>query len=99
MNPAPPTIIQHAKDEFLIATTPSGHAIAVDVKGGRKSAPGPLGLFIPGLGCCDAADVIAILRKKREQVTASRVQMRTERREERPRSFRRMELKHVIRGH
>jgi hypothetical protein len=32
MNPAPPTIIQYAGDEFFIATTASGHAIAVDVK-------------------------------------------------------------------
>ncbi|MDT7814378.1 MAG: putative redox protein [Acidobacteriaceae bacterium] len=99
MNPAPPTIVQHAGDEFLIATTPSGHAIAVDVKGGRKSAPGPLELFVAGLGSCTASDVIAILRKKREQVTAYHVEIRTERREEHPRSFRRIELKHVIRGH
>ncbi len=99
MNPAPPTIIQQAGDEFLIATTPSGHAIAVDVKAGRKSAPGPLELFIAGLGSCTASDVISILGKKREQVTAYHVEIRTERREEDPRSFRRIELKHVIRGH
>jgi putative redox protein len=99
MNPAPPTIVQQAGDEFLIATTPSGHAIAIDVKGGRKSAPGPLELFVVGLGSCTASDVIAILRKKREQVTAYHVEIRTERREEHPRSFRRIELKHVIRGH
>ena len=56
MNPAPPaTIIQYAGDEFFIATTPSGHAIAVDVKGGRRAAPGPLELFITGLGSCTAA--------------------------------------------
>jgi putative redox protein len=99
MNPAPPTVIQHAGDDFLIVTTPSGHAIAVDVKGGRKSAPGPLELFVAGLGSCTASDVISILRKKREQVTAYHVEIRTERREEHPRSFRRIELKHVIRGH
>jgi putative redox protein len=98
MNPAPPTIIQYAGDEFFIATTPSGHAIAVDVKGGRRSAPGPLELFITGLGSCTAADVISILQKKREQVTAYHVEIRTERREEHPRAFTRFDLKHVIRG-
>jgi len=98
MNPAPPTIIQHAGDEFLIATTPSGHAIAVDVKGGRRTAPGPLELFIAGLGSCTAADVISILQKKREQVTAYHVEIRTERREEHPRAFLRFDLKHVILG-
>lgn len=99
MNPAPPTIIQYAGDEFFIATTASGHALAVDVKGGRRAAPGPLELFITGLGSCTAADVIAILQKKREQVTGYRIEIRTERREEHPRAFLRFELKHVIRGH
>jgi putative redox protein len=98
MNPAPPTIIQYAGDEFFIATTPSGHAIAVDVKGGRRTAPGPLELFIAGLGSCTAADVISILQKKREQVTAYHVEIRTERREEHPRAFLRIDLKHVIQG-
>ena len=98
MNPASTTIIQYAGDEFFIATTPSGHAIAVDVKGGRRSAPGPLELFITGLGSCTAADVISILQKKREQVTAYHVEIRTARREEHPRAFERFELKHVIRG-
>ncbi|MDP8988904.1 MAG: OsmC family protein [Acidobacteriota bacterium] len=100
MNPAPPpTIVQYAGDEYFIATTPSGHAIAIDVKSGRKSAPGPLELFVAGLGSCTAADVISILQKKREQVTAYHLEIRSERVEEHPRAFRRFELKHVIRGH
>lgn len=98
MNPAPPTIIQYAGDEFFIATTPSGHAIALDVKGSRRAAPGPLDLFVTGLGGCTAADVISILQKKCEQVTAYHVEIRTERREEHPRAFQRFNLKHVIRG-
>jgi len=98
MNPAPPTVIRYAGDEFFIATTPSGHAIAVDVKGGRRAAPGPLELFITGLGSCTAADVISILQKKREQVTSYHVEIRTERRDEHPRAFVRFHLKHVIRG-
>ncbi|MEO8050948.1 MAG: OsmC family protein [Acidobacteriota bacterium] len=98
MNPAPPTIIQYAGDDFFIATTASGHAIAIDVKGGRRAAPGPLELFVTGLGSCTAADVISILQKKREPVTAYHVEIRTERVEEHPRAFRRFTLKHVIRG-
>jgi len=99
MNPAPPAVIRYAGDEFLIATTPSGHALAIDVKAGRKSAPGPLELFIAGLGSCTASDVISILHKKRERVTAYCVEIRSERRDEHPRAFRRIELKHIIRGH
>ena len=94
-----PTIIQYAGDEFFIATTPSGHAQTMDFKSGRRAAAGPLELFLTGLGGCTAADVISVLHKKREQVTAYHVEIRSERREEHPRSFRRIELKHIVRGH
>jgi len=93
-----PTVIQYAGDEFFIATTPSGHAQTVDVKSGRKAAAGPLELFLAGLGSCTAADVISILHKKREKVTDYRIEIHSERRDQYPRSFRRIELKHILRG-
>jgi putative redox protein len=93
-----PTVIQYAGDEFFIATTPSGHAMTIDVKSGRKAAAGPLELFLTGLGSCTAADVISILHKKREQVTAYRVEIRSLRHDEHPRAFRRIELKHILHG-
>jgi putative redox protein len=96
--PQAPAIIQYAGDDFFIATTPSGRAVTIDVKGGRRAAPSPLELFIAGLGSCTAADVISILHKKREKVTAYRVEILTERRDEHPRAFRRIELKHVVQG-
>ena len=58
------TTVQYAGDDFFIATTPSEHSLTVDVKGDRRTAPGPLELFLTGLGCCSAADVISILHKK-----------------------------------
>jgi len=94
-----PTVIQYAGDEFFAATTPSGNIVKIDVQSGRKAAPGPLELFVAGLGACTAADVIAILHKKREQVTEYRLEVSTERRVDHPRSFTRFELKHIVRGH
>ncbi len=91
--------IQYAGDDFFIATTPSGHAVAIDVKGDRKAAPGPLELFLTGMGACTAADVVSILHKKREKVTSYRVEILSERRDEHPRAFTRIEFKHIIRGH
>lgn len=93
-----PILVQYAGDEFLAITTPSGHQVKVDVKSGRRAAPGPLELFIAGLASCTAADVIAILHKKREPVTAYRVEVRTERREDHPRAFTKIELKHIVTG-
>ena len=90
--------IRYAGDEFFEVNTSSGHKITVDVKGGRKAAPGPLELFIAGLAACTAADVVSILEKKRESVTEYWLEVRTERREEHPRSFTRIELSHFVRG-
>jgi len=97
--PTPPTVIRYAGDEMFIATSASGHSVAVDTKSAGKSAPGPLELFISGLGCCTATDVISVLQKKRIHVTSYRVEIHTHRREEHPRRFERIELKHIVRGH
>jgi putative redox protein len=93
-----PTVLQYAGDDFFIVTTPSGHAQTMDVQGGRRAAPGPLELFIAGLGGCTAADVISILHKKREKVTGYRVEIRTQRRDDHPRAFVRIDVKHIVRG-
>jgi putative redox protein len=90
--------IHYAGNDFLIGIPPSGHAIAIDVNGKRSSGTGPLEMLLVALGGCTAADVISILQKKREQVTDYRVEVRGERREEHPRSFRRIEVRHILRG-
>ncbi len=95
--PPKPTIIQYAGDEFFIATPPSGRAVTVDTKSGRRAAPSPLEMFLVGLGTCTAADVISILHKRREGVTDYRVEIRSDRRDEPPRAFRRIELRNVVR--
>jgi hypothetical protein len=58
-------VIQYAGDEFLIGTTPSGHAQAIDTKGERKSAPSPMEMLLVSVGACTAVDVVSILQKKR----------------------------------
>ncbi len=92
------TVVEDAGDEFLKVTFPSGNSQMVDVKSGRRAAAGPLELLIAGVASCTAADVIAILHKKREHVTGYHVEVRTTRRPEHPRAFTRIELKHIVRG-
>src|SRR5262245_35017566 len=74
--------LQYGGDEFFIATTPTGHAQAIDFKSGRNSAASPLELLLLSLGACTGADVVSILEKKREKVTAYRIEVSGERREE-----------------
>jgi putative redox protein len=56
-------------------------------------------LLLLALGSCTAVDVISILNKKRERVTDYRVEVRGERRDEHPRKYTRLEVRHIVRGH
>src|SRR6516164_5123378 len=90
--------VQYAADDLFIAIPPSGHAITLDIDSDRSAGPGPLELLLVALGGCTGADVISILRKKRMQVTDYRIEVQGERREEYPKSFRKMEVKHILKG-
>src|SRR5215469_3478253 len=91
-------VVEYAGRDDFVAIPPRGHAIPLDMDGTRSDASSPLELLLVALGGCTGADVISILRKKREQVTEYRVEVRGERREEYPKSFRRMEVRHILRG-
>ena len=91
-------IIHHAGNDFFVALTPTGHALTLDTSHDRSSAPTPMELLLVALGSCTAVDVISILQKKREQVTNYRVEVLGERREAHPRSFKSMEVRHIVTG-
>jgi putative redox protein len=91
-------VVHYAGEDYFVAVPPSGHAITFDVNGERSNAPGPLEMLLIALGGCTGADVISVLKKKREHVSDYRIEVHGERREEHPRSFRRMEVKHILRG-
>jgi putative redox protein len=91
-------VVHSAGDELFVAITPSGHAQVLETNSARASAATPLELLLIALGGCTAVDVASILKKKRERVTAYRVEVRGTRREEHPRAFTRMEVRHVVRG-
>ncbi len=91
------TII-YSGDDFFVAVPPSGHALALDMKGDRSSASSPFELLLVALGGCTGADVVDILRKKREKVTSYRIEVQGERREDHPRSLRRVLVKHILHG-
>ncbi len=92
-------VIHNAGDGLFIGITPSGHAQVLETDHERASAATPMELLLVALGGCTAVDVISILKKKREQVTDYRVEVRGTRREEHPRAWTRMEVRHVVRGH
>ena len=79
------------------ASTGSGQQTVVD-SGKGKVAPSPVEMLLVALGSCHAMDVISILRKQRQQVTAYEVDVRGDRRDEHPRSFTRIEIVHRLTG-
>jgi putative redox protein len=94
----PKAVIKLAGEDLFIGYTPSGKAVKIDTDSARNSAPSPMELLLLALGSCTGVDVVSILRKKRQMVTDYRVEVRGERREEHPRSYKRMEVHHIVTG-
>ena len=92
-------VIHFAGDGLFVGISPGGHAQVIETDSARASAVTPMEMLLLALGGCTAVDVISILHKKRERVTGYRVEVRGERREEHPRKYTRLEVRHVVRGH
>lgn len=98
LSSVPKATVRFAGDELFIGITPSGHAVTLDTKHERSSAPSPVELLLVALGSCTAVDVIGILTKKRQKVSAYTVEISGERRDEHPRSYKSMLVHHVLIG-
>jgi len=92
-------VVHFAGNDLFVGISPSGHAQVMETNHERNSAATPLELLLIALGGCTAVDVVSILRKKREQLTDYRVEVRGERRAEHPRSYTRLLVRHILRGH
>jgi len=92
------TIVHYGGNGFFIGISPGGHSMLMETNAERASAATPVELLLLAVGGCMGSDVVEILRKKREQVSDYRVEVRGERRETFPRSFQRIQMHHIIRG-
>ena len=91
-------VIEWKNTDLFVGHTPSGHSVLLDTDHTRHSAPTPMELLLVALGSCSGVDVVSILKKKRQDVSAYRVEVRGERRDEHPRSFKRMAVHHIVTG-
>ena len=90
--------IHFAENDFFVGITPSGHAQTIETDSRRHSAATPMEMLLLALGGCTGVDVISILRKQRQQITDYRIEVSGERREEHPRAYTRLFVKHIVRG-
>lgn len=85
------------------ALPPSGHLFTMDAyaeSGGQDLGPTPVETLLGALAACTAMDVISILRKKQQTITAYRLEVEGVRAPEGqwPRPFLKINVRHVISG-
>jgi putative redox protein len=83
-------------------TSATGHTIALDVPdagGGSNHGPTPMEILLMALAACTGMDVISILRKKRQVVTAYEVRVSGTRAEKEPRIYVDVTVEHIVTGH
>lgn len=73
--------------------------IPVMMDGRAKAGVSPMEMLLLGLAGCTAADVVDILKKKRQQVTGLEVQVVGHRAEAHPKKYTAFEVNYVVTGH
>ncbi len=85
----------------MVGESGSGHALVMDGPpefGGRNLGIRPMELLLLGMGGCTQFDVLLILRKARQQVTACVVELEAERAAEDPKVFTRIHAHFIVSG-
>ncbi|MHB8574559.1 MAG: OsmC family protein [Dehalococcoidia bacterium] len=85
----------------FLGSDENGLSITMDAApdgGGRGRGPSPMRVLAMALGGCTGMDVIAMLRKMRQEVTAYRVNVSGPRADTYPQVFTAMEVEHVVQG-
>ena len=93
--------VQWLDGRAFVGESGSGHAVVMDGSpeaGGRNIGVRPMEMLLLGLGGCTAFDVVMILEKGREKVTACDVELEAERAGEDPKVFTHVKLIYKLKG-
>ncbi len=85
------------RDTHFVAQDTAGGQVIMGEVAGQRGIP-PMALLLAGLAGCTGVDVALILRKKRADLRALRVQVRGRRRAEHPRVYTHIHLRYVLWG-
>jgi putative redox protein len=89
------------ENAVFIAESGSGHAVVVDGPaeiGGRNLGVRPMELMLMSVGSCSAVDIVQILKKARQPVSACEVDVAGERAETDPKVFTKIHLHFTVSG-
>lgn len=82
--------------------TGSGHHVILDAaehNGWQDTGPSPMEMLLVALAGCAGMDIITILRKKRQQISAYELRVHGMRAEEHPKVFVDITIEHIFTGH
>ena len=93
--------IKWVEGASFLGETESGHAVLMDGPpegGGRNLGPRPMEMLLIGTGGCTAFDVVAILKKQRQQITACVAEIQAERADSDPKVFTKIHFHFIVSG-
>jgi len=95
------TSVKLVQDMQFVATADSGHAVVMDAPssvGGNNTGSKPSELLLMAFGGCSGMDVISILRKKKQDVSDLKINVRGETVESHPKMFNAMHIEYIVTG-
>lgn len=93
--------VQWLDGRAFVGESGSGHAVVMDgapESGGRNIGVRPMEMLLLGLGGCTAFDVVMILERMREKVTALDIGLEAERAAEDPKVFTHVKIVYKLTG-
>ncbi len=93
--------IRWAGKMTFVGRAGSNHLVPMDSGpefGGDSSATKPMELLLLSLGGCTGMDVVPILKKMRQDVTAVELNIAAERSEEHPEPYTKIDIEYVVAG-
>lgn len=85
----------------FVGESPSGHRVVMDGPpegGGRNLGPRPMETLLLAMGACTSYDVVAILRKARQDISDCRAAITARRAEQDPKVFIEIHVHFIITG-
>ena len=85
----------------FVGESESGHAIVMDgapENGGRNIGMRPMEMLLVGMGGCTSFDVVAILKKARQPITACVAEIDATRADEIPKVFTKIHVHFIVTG-
>lgn len=93
--------VNWAGEAAFIGESESGHKVVMDGPpegGGRDLGPRPMEMLLLGTAACSSYDVISILKKSRQNVTACNVSIHADRADNEPKVFTKIHIHFKVCG-